>query len=156
MAAPDNRARGDGRRVLPTTAKTPGDPPAISSPVRPTSKATTAASDPTGPDAVAASPIWTSSGTDCAAPSDATMAASNSARSMSGAISVATGGADCATPSDMTTAMFGCSWPDAVAIAYSATTKGAGTTAGVAGPANEAATLPPKTGAKSGSTRYPV
>ena len=54
---PHNRAGGNLLRVLSTTAKTPGDPPTVSSPVRPASDATTAASDPTGLDAVVASPI---------------------------------------------------------------------------------------------------
>ena len=78
---------------------------------------------------------------------------------MLGVVSRATGGADCATPSDTTTAASDCSWPDAVTVAYSATTKVMGATAGAAGPANEAATsapLLPKIGATSGSTIRPA
>ena len=78
-------------------------------------------SDPARLVAVVATSVWASGGTDCAAPSDATAAASYSARSASGVITTAAGGADYATPSDSTMAASGCSWLDAVAVACSAT-----------------------------------
>ena len=104
-------------------------------------------SDPTGLVAVTATSVWASGGADCAAPSDATVAASDSARPASGAVTWPIGGTDCATPSDTTAAVSGRSRLGAVVAACSATTKGTGATADAVGPANEvaaAASLLPK------------
>ena len=55
---PDIRAKGDPSLVLSTSATTPGDPPAVSPFVRPSSGAV----------------AWAAGGTDCVAPSDTTVA----------------------------------------------------------------------------------
>ena len=58
---PDNRAGGDLLRVLPSTAKTPEDPPVVSSYGRPSPSAT----------------VGSAGGADCAAPLDAIVAVSD-------------------------------------------------------------------------------
>ena len=115
--------------------------------------------DPTRLVTVVATSIRAFGGADCAAPLDATVAASDSARPASGAVTWPAGGTDCATPSDATAATSGYSWLGVATAACSTTTEGTDATTGAAGPANETTTsapLLPETGATPGSAIRPV